>query len=170
MDLKNKFRHVLDFPKEGIDFIDITTVLQDAAAFRYAIDCMAGVLRGVDFDTVIGSESRGFILGAPVAYALGKGFVPVRKKGKLPYKTVSASYTLEYGSDEVEMHEDAIKPGQKVVIVDDLLATGGTVNSNIQLIQMLGGRIQTMAFLLELTKLGAREKFPGYDIFSVVKI
>ena len=138
MDLSSKFRHVLDFPKPGIDFIDITTVLQDAEAFKYSIDRMCDALRNVDFDLVVGSESRGFIFGTPVAYILGKGFVPVRKKGKLPYKTISASYTLEYGEDVVEMHADAIKPGQKVVIVDDLLATGGTVASKTIYIAQFG--------------------------------
>ena len=125
MDLKSKFRHVMDFPKEGIDFIDITTVLQDKDAYRYAMDSLVNLVKDKEADLIVGPESRGFIFGATVAYVLNKGFIPIRKKGKLPYKTVSVTYELEYGEDVLEMHQDAIKPGQKVIIVDDLLATGG---------------------------------------------
>jgi adenine phosphoribosyltransferase len=125
MDLAAELRHIPDFPKEGIDFIDITTVLKDKELFRETIDQMAALVEDLDFDLIIGSESRGFILGAPLAYATGRGFAPVRKKGKLPFRTVQATYSLEYGSDTLEMHIDAVQPGQKVLVVDDLLATGG---------------------------------------------
>ncbi|MGE5614367.1 MAG: adenine phosphoribosyltransferase [Bacillota bacterium] len=169
MDLKAKFRHVMDFPKAGIDFIDITTVLQDKDALRQSIEEMkrlAGELG--EFDLVVGPESRGFIFGAPLAYALGKGFVPIRKKGKLPYKTVSIEYQLEYGTDTLEIHEDAVQPGQRVVIVDDLLATGGTIESNIKLVEKLGGEVAGLVFLVELGYLGGRGKLKGYNVKTVV--
>ncbi|WPX08091.1 adenine phosphoribosyltransferase [Anaerocellum danielii] len=169
MNLKEKFRHVLNFPKEGIDFIDITTVLQDKDAFKYAIDSLVDLVKDLDFELIVGPESRGFIFGAPVAYVLNKGLVLVRKKGKLPYKTVSVEYELEYGKDVLEMHIDAIKPGQKVVIIDDLLATGGTTLSNIKLIEKLGGEVVGIAYLVELTYLGGRENLKGYDVRSVVQ-
>ncbi|AUS95911.1 adenine phosphoribosyltransferase [Clostridium thermosuccinogenes] len=170
MDLKAKLRHVMDFPKEGVDFIDITTVLQDAEAFRQALDEMKKRALGFgDFDMVVGPESRGFVFGTPLAYALGKGFVPIRKKGKLPYKTISVEYQLEYGTDILEIHEDAIKPGQKVVIVDDLLATGGTIESNIKLVEKLGGQVAGLVFFIELEFLKGREKLKGYNVESVVK-
>lgn len=170
MDLKCKLRHVMDFPKEGIDFIDITTVLQDPEALKQCVDelkAMAGAVG--DFDLIIGPESRGFIFGAPLAYALNKGFVPIRKKGKLPYKTVREEYQLEYGTDVLEMHEDAIRPGQKVVIVDDLLATGGTTEANIKLVEKLGGRIAGIIYFIELSFLNGREKLKGYRVDSLVK-
>lgn len=148
MNLKEKFRHVLNFPKEGIDFIDITTVLQDKDAFKYAIDSLVNLVKDLDFELIVGPESRGFIFGAPVAYVLNKGLVLVRKKGKLPYKTVSVEYELEYGKDVLEMHIDAIKPGQKVVIIDDLLATGGTTLSNIKLVENLVVRLWVLHTLL----------------------
>lgn len=169
MNLKEKFRHVLNFPKEGIDFIDITTVLQDKDAFKYAIDSLVDLVKDLDFELIVGPESRGFIFGAPVAYVLNKGLVLVRKKGKLPYKTVSVEYELEYGKDVLEMHIDAIKPGQKVVIIDDLLATGGTTLSNIKLVEKLGGEVVGIAYLVELTYLGGRENLKGYDVRSVVQ-
>ncbi|ACM61039.1 adenine phosphoribosyltransferase [Caldicellulosiruptor bescii] len=169
MNLKEKFRHVLNFPKEGIDFIDITTVLQDKDAFKYAIDSLVNLVKDLDFELIVGPESRGFIFGAPVAYVLNKGLVLVRKKGKLPYKTVSVEYELEYGKDVLEMHIDAIKPGQKVVIIDDLLATGGTTLSNIKLVEKLGGEVVGIAYLVELTYLGGRENLKGYDVRSVVQ-
>jgi adenine phosphoribosyltransferase len=169
MNLKEKFRHVLNFPKEGIDFIDITTVLQDKDAFKYAIDSLVDLVKDLDFELIIGPESRGFIFGAPVAYVLNKGLVLVRKKGKLPYKTVSVEYELEYGKDVLEMHIDAIKPGQKVVIIDDLLATGGTTLSNIKLVEKLGGEVVGIAYLVELTYLNGRENLKGYDVRSVVQ-
>ncbi|ADQ06559.1 adenine phosphoribosyltransferase [Caldicellulosiruptor acetigenus I77R1B] len=169
MNLKEKFRHVLNFPKEGIDFIDITTVLQDKDAFKYAIDSLVDLVKDLDFELIVGPESRGFIFGAPVAYVLNKGLVLVRKKGKLPYKTVSVEYELEYGKDVLEMHIDAIKPGQKVVIIDDLLATGGTTLSNIKLVEKLGGEVVGIAYLVELTYLNGRENLKGYDVRSVVQ-
>jgi len=169
MNLKDKLRHVLNFPKEGIDFIDITTVLQDKDAFSYAIDSLVNLLNDFEFDLIVGPESRGFIFGAPVAYVMKKGLVLVRKKGKLPYKTISVEYDLEYGKDTLEMHIDAIKPGQKVVIVDDLLATGGTTLSNIKLVEKLGGEVVGIAYLVELTYLNGRETLKGYNIRSVVQ-
>lgn len=170
MNLKEKLRHVYDFPKEGIDFIDITTVLQDADALKECLDSLKEkILKVGDFDLIIGTESRGFIFGAPLAYILNKGFVPVRKKGKLPYKTISVEYELEYGSDILEIHEDAIKPGQKVIIVDDLLATGGTTQSNIKLVEKLGGIVSGVFFFIELEFLNGRDKLKGYNVESIVQ-
>ena len=140
MDLKSKLREVINFPKEGINFIDITTVLQDGQVFKECIDKMKEKIKVFgDFDLIVGPESRGFIFGTPLAYSLEKGFVPIRKKVKLPYETICVEYELEYGTDKLEMHVDAISKGQKVVIVDDLLATGGTTESNIKLVEQLGG-------------------------------
>jgi adenine phosphoribosyltransferase len=170
MDLKNKLRHVMNFPKEGIDFIDITTVLQDKDALHESIDEMTKLAKELgDFDIIIGPESRGFIFGAPMAYAMNKGFVPIRKKGKLPYKTISVEYQLEYGTDILEIHEDAIKPGQKVVVIDDLLATGGTTESNIRLVEKLGGVVVGAVFFIELSFLEGRKRLADYNIKSVVK-
>lgn len=170
MDLKEKLRHVKDFPKEGIDFIDITTVLQDREAFVQCIDEMKEVVSSFgDVDLIVGPESRGFVFGTPLAYSMKKGFVPVRKPGKLPAKTVKASYQLEYGMDTLEMHADAIKKGQKVVIVDDLLATGGTTGAIIELVKQLGGEIVGMAFFIELSFLSGREKLKEYNVKSLVK-
>ncbi len=170
MDLKSKLRHVMDFPKQGIDFIDITTVLQDADAFKESLDLMKEKAAGFgDFDLIVGPESRGFIFGTPLAYMMGKGFIPIRKKGKLPYKTIRAEYQLEYGSDILEMHEDAIKPGQRVVIIDDLLATGGTTESNIKLVKSLGGEVAGIVYFIELTFLNGREKLKGFNVESLVK-
>lgn len=170
MDLKAKLRHVMGFPKEGVDFIDITTVLQDAEALRYCIDQMKERLVSMgDFDLIVGPESRGFIFGTPLAYLLNKGFIPVRKKGKLPYKTISVEYELEYGVDILEMHEDAIKPGQKVVIVDDLLATGGTTGSMIKLIEKLGGQVVGIVNFVELSFLKGRDKLKDYRVEALVE-
>jgi adenine phosphoribosyltransferase len=170
MDLKTKLRHVMDFPKEGIDFIDITTVLKDAQALKECLDSMKAKMDSFDdFDLIIGPESRGFIFGAPLAYMMNKGFVPVRKKGKLPYKTISIEYQLEYGMDKIEMHEDAIKPGQKVVIVDDLLATGGTTESNIKLVEKLGGKVVGIIYFIELSFLNGRDKLKDYNVESIVQ-
>lgn len=169
MDLKEKLRHVPDFPKEGIDFIDITTVLQDAEALGQSVKEMKRLAEELgDFDMIVGPESRGFIFGAPLAYAMGKGFAPIRKKGKLPYKTVGIKYDLEYGTDELEIHEDAIKPGQKVLIVDDLLATGGTTQANVRLVEKLGGKVIGLVYFIELTFLNGRERLKGYEVKSVV--
>lgn len=170
MDLKNKFRHVLDFPKKGIDFIDITTVLQDPEALRYSVDTMKESMKEFgDFDLIVAPEARGFIYGVPLAYATNKGFVPVRKPGKLPYKTISSEYKLEYGMGVLEMHEDAIKLGQKVVVVDDLLATSGTTESIIKLVEKLGGEVVGVQVLVELGYLNGREKLKHYKVKSIVK-
>ena len=157
-----------DFPEPGIMFRDITSVIQDPEGLKLAVDGLAGLLKDVDFDLVIGPESRGFIFGVPVAYLRGKGFVPVRKKGKLPRETVSQKYDLEYGQAEVEMHKDAIKPGQKVVIVDDLIATGGSAEAAAQLVEKLGGQVVKMIFVMELAGLEGRKKLAGYDVDSLI--
>ncbi len=170
MNLKDKLRHVLDFPKPGVDFIDITTVLSDPEAFHATIQQMEEAIRDLEVDLIIGSESRGFIMGAPLAYAMHKGFVPVRKKGKLPYKTVSVDYDLEYGQDHLEMHIDAIKPGQHVLVVDDLLATGGTAKATCQLIESLGGIVEGLLFFIELsTEFNGRSVLKDYPVRSLVQ-
>lgn len=170
MDLKAKLREVPDFPKAGINFIDITTVLQDAEALKYCIDQMIDRIKAFgDYDIIVGPESRGFIFGTPIAYAMGKGFAPIRKKGKLPYKTIGVEYALEYGTDKLEMHIDAVKKGDKVVIVDDLLATGGTTESNIKLVEQLGGEVVGIIYFIELSFLKGREKLKGYKVDSIVE-
>jgi len=161
-------RTIPDFPEPGIMFRDVTSVLQDAEGLKLSIDEMIKKLDGVEFDVIAGAESRGFIFGVPVAYELGKAFVPVRKKGKLPCETVSAEYELEYGTACIEIHKDAIKPGQKVVVVDDLIATGGTIEAAIKLIEQLGGEVVKVLFLIELAGLNGREKLAGYDVESVI--
>ena len=161
-------RSIPDFPEEGIIFRDITSVLQEADGLRLAIDGIQEMLQGVDFDVVVGPESRGFIFGVPVAYNMGKAFVPVRKKGKLPCETISMEYDLEYGSAVIEMHKDSIKPGQKVVIVDDLIATGGTIEAIVKLVEGLGGEVVKICFLMELAGLKGREKLAGYEVGSVI--
>lgn len=161
-------RSIPDFPEKGIIFRDITTVLQDPDGLKLAIDGMKAFLEDVDFDVVVGAESRGFIFGAPIAYEMGKGFVLVRKKGKLPCETISQKYDLEYGNAEIEMHKDSIKPGQKVVVVDDLIATGGTIEAAIRLIESLGGEVVKVIFLMELAGLKGREKLAGYDVEAVI--
>ena len=166
--VEDYIRSIPDFPDEGINFRDITTVLQDPDGLKLAIDKMKECLDGVEFDVVAGAESRGFIFGAPIAYETGKGFVLVRKKGKLPCETVSQKYDLEYGSAEIEMHKDSIKPGQKVVVVDDLIATGGTIEATIKLIESLGGEVVKVLFLMELAGLKGRERLAGYDVDAVV--
>jgi len=169
MDLKNVIRDVHDFPKEGIVFKDITTVLQDPEALVSSVDQFAERLEGVDFDLIVGPESRGFIFGVPLSYNLKKGFIPVRKAGKLPYKTVSKEYDLEYGSAVIEIHTDAIKPGDRVVIVDDLLATGGTSQAMVDLIEEMGGVVVKMVYLIELGFLDGRDKLGGYDVEAIIK-
>lgn len=161
-------RSIPDFPEPGIIFRDITSVLNDADGLQLAIDSMDDLLKGTDFDVVVGTESRGFIFGVPIAYKEKKPFVPVRKKGKLPLETISQDYDLEYGSATIEMHKDAIKPGQKVVIVDDLIATGGTVEACIKMIERLGGEVVKVIFLMELKGLKGRERLNGYDVASVI--
>lgn len=162
-------RSIKDFPKEGIIFRDVTTVIQDADGLRLAIDSMQDKIKDIDFDVVIGPESRGFIFGVPIAYNLHKSFVPVRKKGKLPCETISMEYELEYGTAVIEMHRDAIKPGQKVLIVDDLIATGGTIEAIIKLVEQLGGEVVGICFLMELKGLKGRERLKGYRVESVIE-
>ena len=162
-------KSIPDFPKPGIVFRDVTSVLESPEGFKLAMDEMIKRLDGVEFDLIAGAEARGFIFGAPIAYALGKGFVPVRKKGKLPRETVEESYDLEYGSATIELHKDAVKPGDKVVIIDDLIATGGTVGAAAKLVERLGGEVVKMIFLIELVDLKGRENLKGYDVASVVK-
>lgn len=169
MNLKEKIRVIDNFPKQGISFKDVTTLLQDKEALKFTIDAMVEHLKDKDIDVIVGPEARGFLFGVPLAYALGVGFVPVRKPGKLPYETISNSYDLEYGSDKLEIHKDAIKPGQRVAIVDDLLATGGTLVSVVKLVEALGGEVVATDFVIELTDLKGREKLQGYDILSLVQ-
>lgn len=166
--MEEYIRCIPDFPEPGIMFRDVTSVLQDAEGLKLAIDSMIKILDGVDFDVVAGTESRGFIFGVPVAYAMGKAFVPVRKKGKLPCETVSEKYALEYGFAEIEMHKDSIKPGQKVVLIDDLIATGGTIEAAIKLVERLGGEVVKIVCLMELAGLEGRRKLKGYDFEAVV--
>jgi adenine phosphoribosyltransferase len=168
-DLASLVRDIPDFPIPGILFRDITTLLKDGPAFRYAIDALSGKLEDLKPDKVVGIESRGFIFGAPIAYKLGAGFVIVRKLGKLPAETITAEYELEYGTNSVEMHRDAISPGERVVIVDDLLATGGTTQATIELVEQLEGKIVALAFLIELTDLGARDFFKGQNIVTLIQ-
>ena len=166
--LEEYVRSIPDFPEEGIIFRDVTSVLQDADGLHLAIDSMQELLKDVDFDVVVGAESRGFVFGTPIAYNLHKPFVLVRKKGKLPCETVSKEYDLEYGSAVIEMHKDSIKPGQKVVLVDDLIATGGTIEAAAQLVESLGGEVVKIIFLMELAGLKGREKLAKYDVASVI--
>ena len=161
-------RTIPDFPEEGIMFRDITTVMQDADGLHLAIDEMQKLLEGVEFDVIAGAESRGFIFGVPLAYNLGKPFVPIRKAGKLPCEVVSKEYALEYGTATIEMHKDSILPGQKVVLVDDLIATGGTIKAAAELVEQLGGKVVKILFLLELRGLNGREVLKNYDVASVV--
>ncbi len=169
MDLKNVIRSIPDFPEKGIIFRDITTVLQDKDALKLSIDKMIELIGDTDFDIVIGPESRGFIFGMPISYALNKGFVPIRKEGKLPFTTVSKKYDLEYGQATIEMHTDAIKPGQKVIITDDLLATGGTCEAMIEMIENAGGIVVGLIFFIELEFLEGRKLFDKYNVKSVLK-
>jgi adenine phosphoribosyltransferase len=167
--LEEYVRSIPDFPEEGIIFRDVTSVLQDKDSLKLSIDAMMDELKGLDFDIIVGPESRGFIFGVPIAYNLNKAFVPIRKKGKLPCETIEMEYALEYGTATIEMHKDAVKPGQKVVIIDDLIATGGTIEAIIKLIEQLGGEVIKIVFLMELEGLNGREKLKGYDIASVIK-
>lgn len=166
--IEDYVRSIVDFPEEGIIFRDVTSVLQDASGLKLAIDSMQELIKDVDYDVIVGTESRGFIFGVPIAYNQGKPFVPVRKKGKLPCETVEAEYDLEYGSAVIEMHKDSIKPGQRVVIVDDLIATGGTIKASIELIESLGGEVVKAIFLMELAGLKGRDKLEGYNVDSVI--
>lgn len=157
-----------DFPEPGIMFRDITSVIQDPEGLKMAVDGLAGLLKDTEYDVIVGLEARGFVFGAPIAYLQGKGFVPVRKKGKLPRETVSVKYALEYGEAEVEMHVDAVRPGMKVVIVDDLIATGGSVEAAAKLVEKLGGQVVKMVFVMELAGLKGRERLKNYDIDSLI--
>ena len=166
--LEEYVRSIPDFPEPGSIFRDITTILQDPDGLHLAIQSMQDKLKDTEFDVVVGTESRGFIFGVPIAYNLHKAFVPVRKKGKLPCETVSMEYDLEYGSAVIEMHKDSIKPGQKVVLVDDLVATGGTIEAAIKLVEELGGEVVKVVFLMELAGLKGRERLKGYEVESVL--
>ena len=169
MDFKSFIRVIPDFPQPGISFKDITTLLQDGKAYRAAIDALHEAVKDQQIDYVAGPEARGFVVGAPLALALGCGFVPVRKSGKLPGKTIEADYDLEYGKDKLAMHADAIKPGSRVLIADDLLATGGTIATTINLVEQLGGEVVGAAFLIELEELNGRNKLNGINVVSLMK-
>jgi adenine phosphoribosyltransferase len=168
IDLAARVRDVPDFPVEGILFKDITTLLQDPSAYRLAIDGLYEAVRQIEADVVVAMESRGFIVGAPLAYLMGVGFVPVRKLGKLPAETISIEYELEYGANTLEVHRDAVVPGQRVLVVDDLLATGGTVAATLDLVRELGGRPVAAAFLIELQALGGRSRLQGLPVVSLI--
>ena len=167
--LEEYVRTIPNFPEEGVMFRDVTSVLQDKDGLRMSVDRMQELLKDIEFDMIIGPESRGFIFGVPIAYNMYKPFIPIRKKGKLPYKTIEQEYDLEYGTEIVEIHKDAIKPGQKVAIVDDLIATGGTIEAITKLVDKLGGEVVKIVFLIELEGLNGRDKLIGYDVESVIK-
>ncbi|WML45512.1 adenine phosphoribosyltransferase [Neobacillus sp. PS3-40] len=169
MDLKQFITIVPDWPKPGIKFKDITTLMDNGEAYKYATDQIVEYAKKMGIDLVVGPEARGFIIGCPVAYALGVGFAPVRKEGKLPRETIKVNYGLEYGSDVLTIHKDAIKPGQRVLITDDLLATGGTIDATIKLVEGLGGVVAGIAFLIELTYLEGRKNLNGYDILTLME-
>ena len=166
--LKDYVRTIPNFPEEGVMFRDVTTVLQDPDGLKLAIDGMQGKIANLEFDVIVGAESRGFLFGMPLAYNLNKAFVPVRKKGKLPAETISESYNLEYGQATLEIHKDAIRPGQKVVIIDDLIATGGTLEAIIKLVERLGGEVIRICCLIDLPELGGKEKIKDYKVDSVI--
>jgi adenine phosphoribosyltransferase len=167
--LEDYVRSIPDFPEPGIIFRDVTSVLQDRDGLKMAIDQMQELLAGLDFDVIVGPESRGFIFGVPIAYNLNKAFIPIRKKGKLPCETISMDYDLEYGKATIEIHRDAIKPGQKVVIVDDLIATSGTIEAITKLIELLGGEVVKIIFLMELKGLKGRQKLAGFNVDAVIQ-
>ncbi len=169
MELRDMIRDVPDFPIKGVLFKDITTLIKDADAFRRAVDALTEPFRGRKIDLVVAVEARGYVFGAPIAYNLGAGLVIVRKPGKLPAETISAEYSLEYGTNVLEMHKDAIAPGQRVLLVDDLLATGGSAKATVELIERLGGEVVGIAFLIELLFLKGIEKLRGYEVFSLIK-
>lgn len=169
MDLKNYIADVVDFPEKGIIFRDISPLMADGDAYRYATQQIVQYAKDKGVEMIVGPEARGFIVGCPVAYELGIGFAPARKKGKLPRETVEVSYGLEYGSDILQVHQDAIKPGQKVLVCDDLLATGGTIAATIELIEKLGGIVVGTAFFIELMDLHGRDKIKGYDVFTLME-
>jgi len=167
--LEKSIRNIADFPKPGIIFRDVTTLIQNKVAFKKSIDLLAKQYKGRRIDKVVGVEARGFIFGSAIAYKIGASFVPVRKKGKLPYKTISTTYALEYGTDTLEIHQDAISPGEKILIIDDLLATGGTVKATADLVNQLGGKILGIGFVIELIDLHGKAKLKDYPVYSLVK-
>ena len=169
MDFKEKIRVIEGFPKEGISFKDITTLIGDGEVLKESIDAITAHLKDKKIDVVVGPEARGFIFGVPVAYALGVGFVPVRKPGKLPAETISMKYDLEYGQDELQIHKDGIKPGQRVAVIDDLLATGGTIKAVADLVEQAGGEVVSLDFAIELTGLKGRDKLTKYDVYSLTE-
>lgn len=169
MNFKDYIRVIEDFPQPGVKFKDITTLLKNGPVFKEAINTLADTVKHLKIDAIAGPEARGFVIGAPLAYALGVGFLPVRKSGKLPAATIEAGYNLEYGKDELAMHEDAIQPGQNILIADDLLATGGTISTTVKLIEQLGGTVTGAAFLIELTYLNGRDKLKGLDFYTLMK-
>ena len=169
MELKDYIRSIQDYPKEGILFRDITTLLKDKEAFKLAIDKMAEQVKDKKVDLIVGAESRGFLIGSALAYKMNCGFIPVRKKGKLPYKTISEEYALEYGTDTLYMHEDAIKKGDNVLVVDDLIATGGTALAMIKMVEKLGGNVIGSSFLIELEELNGRKEIEKYPINILIK-
>lgn len=169
MDFNNMIRTVENFPKEGISFKDITTLLIDGEGYKTAIDTCIELVKDLDYVKIVGPEARGFVVGAPMSYATGKGFVPIRKPGKLPAETLSYEYELEYGTDTLEIHKDAITPGDKVIIADDLLATGGTVNAVAKMVEQLGGEVVGMVFLIELEFLNGRDRLKDYNVQSIIK-
>ncbi|MDM8534452.1 adenine phosphoribosyltransferase [Clostridiaceae bacterium HSG29] len=169
MNFESKIRMIKDFPKEGIEYMDITTLLKDGDAFHDSVDACIELVKDLNFNKVVGPEARGFILGTPISYATKTGFVPVRKPGKLPAKTLSYTYDLEYGTDTLEIHADAIEPGDKVLIADDLLATGGTVEAVVKMVEKLGGEVVGMVFLIELGFLNGKDKLTDYKIKSLIK-
>lgn len=168
LDLKDSIRVIPDFPQVGISFKDITTLLKDGDKYRQAIDELKALVSHLQIDVIAGPEARGFVVGAPLAYALGVGFVPIRKSGKLPYETIEVGYDLEYGKDKLAVHTDAIKPGQKVLIADDLLATGGTIATSVSLVEQLGGKVVGAAFLIELLELAGRNKLSDIEVISLM--
>jgi adenine phosphoribosyltransferase len=169
VNFEKDIRMIKDFPKEGIEYMDITTLLKKGESFSEVIDACVNLVKDLDYNKVVGPEARGFIMGAPLAYATKTGFIPVRKPGKLPAKTLSYTYDLEYGTDTLEIHEDAIKPGDRVLIADDLLATGGTVEAVINMIEKLGGEVVGLVFLIELSFLNGKDKLDGYNLYSLIK-
>lgn len=168
MNLKDKIRNIPDFPEKGVIFRDITTLLKDAEGVQEAVHCMEKELADVEFDLVLGPESRGFIFGMPIAYDMKKGFVPIRKKGKLPAEVISREYDLEYGTATIEMHKDALEPGQKVVIIDDLMATGGTAKAMVEMVESVGAEVAALVFLIELDFLKGRNVLDGYNVKAVL--
>lgn len=168
MDFKQYITIVEDFPKEGVSFKDITTLMQNGEVYKQAVDKLVSYTEKKQADVIVGPEARGFVIGCPISYAMGIGFVPVRKKGKLPREVISVDYGLEYGKDSLTIHKDSIKKGQRVVIVDDLLATGGTIEGTIKLVEQLGGEVVGLAFLVELSYLNGKERLKGYDTFSLI--